>query len=105
MNLIEIRGVPRLLRLLTLHPVFSATGEGGATALHCAAGTDRADLTSLLLDHGAAVDSLDQERNTPLHWAARRLSMATARLLVERGADVKKPGKDSWTALRECEDV
>jgi ankyrin repeat protein len=47
------------------------------------------------------VDGLDQARMTPLHWAAQKCCISAVKALIVAGADVKKPGKDAWTALRE----
>ncbi|KAL1494475.1 hypothetical protein ABEB36_010071 [Hypothenemus hampei] len=43
--------------------------ECGKTALHHAAQRDLQDILLLLIDHGANVNSLDHNRNTPLHLA------------------------------------
>ena len=79
----------------------SRLGEGGSTALHCAAADNRSDLVTLLLDHGAKVESLDQGRDTPLHWACRNIATDACKALLEKGADVNRAGKDAWTGLRE----
>jgi ankyrin repeat protein len=47
------------------------TGNNDETPLHltCASYGNVRDIVRLLLDDGAAVDALDNRRNTPLHWA------------------------------------
>ena len=69
--------------------------------MHVAAESNRADLVGLLLEHGAQVDALDQLRDTPLHRASRKVARAACKALLDRGADVKRNGKDAWTCLRE----
>ncbi len=44
---------------------------------------------------------MDQQRNMPLHWAAKAIAIDAVRLLVDKKAGVEAPGKDAWTALRE----
>ena len=61
----------------------------GLSALHFAAFSGDAAVTTLLLDHGAAIDARARNRflNTPLQVALLTGSEATARVLLERGAD------------------
>jgi len=68
--------------------------------LHIAASLHRADLTTLLLDHGAPIDAVVQEelprgasrranpyRRAALHEAAKKGNVECVRVLLERGAD------------------
>ncbi|KAL6765307.1 ankyrin repeat-containing domain protein [Haematococcus lacustris] len=82
-------------------------GPGGATYLHqvaaskaAAAGSEAA--TALLLEAGASVGALDQERCTPLMVACRAGAWAVGRQLLAAGADVKAVGRNQWTALHFC---
>jgi ankyrin repeat protein len=61
----------------------------GLSALHFAAFSGDASVTTLLLDNGAAVDARARNRifNTPLQVALLTGSEATAHVLLERGAD------------------
>jgi uncharacterized protein len=61
----------------------------GWSALHFAAFSGDAALTTLLLDNGAAVDARARNRffNTPLQVALLGGNEASARVLLERGAD------------------
>lgn len=61
----------------------------GETALFLAARHDRSEIAELLLNAGAQLDRREPSfLQTPLHVAVRENSLNTARLLVERGADV-----------------
>jgi ankyrin repeat protein len=61
----------------------------GLSALHFAAFSGNAEVTTLLLDNGAAVDARARNRflNTPLQVALLGGNEATTRVLLERGAD------------------
>ena len=61
----------------------------GLSALHFAAFSGDAAVTTLLLDHGAEVDARARNAflNTPLQVALLPGNEATARVLLERGAD------------------
>jgi ankyrin repeat protein len=55
---------------------------------------------ALLLDHGAAIDAVDDEfRSTPLGFAARWGQFEMVRLLLDRGADRDLAGADWSTPL------
>lgn len=45
--------------------------EEGVSLLHLSARWDRAEMTQILIDHGAQVDIRLKNRSTPLHVAAR----------------------------------
>ncbi|GFH09346.1 ANK_REP_REGION domain-containing protein [Haematococcus lacustris] len=66
-----------------------------------AAGSEAA--TALLLEAGASVVALDQERCTPLMVACKAGAWAVGRQLLAAGADVKAVGRNQWTALRPAE--
>ena len=82
----------------------TATDGMSRTPLHLAASYNtNADVASLLIDQGADINAVDAERprpplwhdgfargQTPLHKAAIASNMAVAKLLLSRGADVKK---------------
>lgn len=61
----------------------------GLSALHFAAFSGDIAVTTLLLDHGAALDARARNgfRNTPLQVALLTGSEGTARVLLDRGAD------------------
>jgi ankyrin repeat protein len=68
------------------------------TLLHHMAAEGELGKARLLLDHGAAVDGIDDEyRSTPLGVAARRGQRGMVELLLERGADPSLSGA-SWSA-------
>ncbi|KAF3001052.1 hypothetical protein E8E15_000334 [Penicillium rubens] len=56
--------------------------------IHYAAMGDCTELLSRLLDIGAPIDDRDQNKRTPLSWAAEYGSYNATRILVENGAQV-----------------
>ena len=70
------------------------------TLLHHMAAEGEIGKARLLLDHGAAIDAIDEEyRSTPLGVAARRGQLAMVELLLARGADVDRAGMPWATPL------
>lgn len=68
--------------------------ESGRTALHFSALGGHPKVVEFLLDSGADVNVLDNNNDSPLHFAVQAGSsgVATAQLLLHRGADVDQPG-------------
>ncbi|KAK3687857.1 ankyrin repeat-containing domain protein [Podospora appendiculata] len=50
----------------------NAPGNGGKRPLHVAVASRRRDFVLLLLEHGATVDTIDDDQNTPLHILCSR---------------------------------
>jgi ankyrin repeat protein len=70
------------------------------TLLHHMAAEGEIGKARLLLDHGAAIDAIDEEyRSTPLGVAARRGQLAMVDLLLSRGADPERAGMPWATPL------
>jgi len=70
------------------------------TMLHYMAQQGDVGKATLLLDHGADLDAIDEEyRSTPLGFAARWGQRELALLLIQRGADVNKSGAEWATPL------
>jgi uncharacterized protein len=64
------------------------------TLLHDMAHTGDVEKATLLLDHGADINAIDDEyRSTPLGYAARWGHREVVNLLLERGADPNKAGE------------
>lgn len=64
----------------------------GKTALHHYAGRGEVDNVLLLLEHGADIDSLEDEyHGTPLAWAAAEGHLNVVRLLLDHGAAPELP--------------
>ncbi|MBZ0188208.1 MAG: ankyrin repeat domain-containing protein [Candidatus Obscuribacterales bacterium] len=65
--------------------------EAGAKIdLHCAAALNMVSIVRKLLDEGYPVDQEDQIGRTPLHRAIQGDAHEVVRLLLEKGADMKK---------------
>jgi ankyrin repeat protein len=69
---------------------------GGLSALHLAA-RESANVTQLLLDAGARVDTQDRSGQTPLYHAAEAGTARTVQLLLARGASAAAKGA-LWAA-------
>jgi len=80
---------------------FDINARGGyhSTSLHAAVTTGNVDIALLLLDHGAKVNTLDDEGWSPLHRASRCGRLDVLELLLEQQADVNIPGNDEQTPL------
>ena len=101
----EERGVD-VARLLLEHCVdVHAQNKYLNTALHLAAFKGRAEVTRLLLSHGANPNMGNYENLTPLHQASggnndlQEQDDSIARLLLEHGADVSAQDKNKSTPL------
>lgn len=71
----------------------------GKTALHVATAHDRADIVSLLLQHGAAVNACSDGGWTPLHNACDKGCEAIVQILLRAGAHVNSQLLNGVTAL------
>jgi ankyrin repeat protein len=72
----------------------------GKTPLHLAATFDRKDAVAALVKRGAALEARDPYGRTALVLCAReRGGVATARILLDAGADVNAPDKFDETAV------
>jgi ankyrin repeat protein len=73
--------------------------ESGLSLLHEAVGSLNNKATQLLLEHGAAVDSLDRRKMTALHYAASHRNLELTKLLLEAGADPNLQDEEGHTPL------
>ncbi|KAJ5595478.1 uncharacterized protein N7459_001686 [Penicillium hispanicum] len=73
----------------------------GVTPLHTASDSrnQNVGLLSLLLDHGADPNAIDNGRQTPLHWAAAGTVEEKLKVLLDRGAPVNAQNAAGQTAL------
>jgi ankyrin repeat protein len=72
----------------------------GATALHHAAGQGHCGVARSLLNACSALLGLeDEDRETPLAWAARGRRPRMIRLLIESGACANRRNAHGWTPL------
>ena len=80
----------------------TARSSDGFTALHLAIFAQQETAARLILDHGGdlnAMSSGEIAHVPPLRTAAHVRSVAMAKLLLDAGADVNRPGEDGSTAL------
>lgn len=84
---------PSIIKLLVAHglDVNVKGAYDDCTALHLAAWNDKVDAASALLDAGAAIDAESGKihSNTPMGWAIVAGSLGVAKLLLERGCEVR----------------
>lgn len=92
----------RLVAVLDADPAaVHAFSVDGWTALHLAGHFGQTAAAGRLLDRGADPGALSRNRsgNTALHAALAGRRFETARLLVERGADVNAADAEGWTPV------
>jgi ankyrin repeat protein len=79
--------------------VLNSEDRQGSTALATAASRGKADVCSVLIEHGVNVQCSDEEGNSPLHHFARRGDLEMVKKLVDCGADVDVHNQDGESAL------
>jgi ankyrin repeat protein len=62
--------------------------DRGMTALHLACGYAGEEMISFLLERGANINALLNNRQSPLHWAVASNILEKVKLLVVSGADI-----------------
>ncbi|KAK5621552.1 hypothetical protein CRENBAI_001606 [Crenichthys baileyi] len=75
------------------------TTESGFTPLHIAAHYGNVNVSTLLLNRGAAVDFTARNEITPLHVASKRGNTNMVALLLDRGAQIDAKTRDGLTPL------
>ena len=65
--------------------------------LQCASQLGHHDVVQFLLNHGADVNSQQDNHSTPLHWAAYLGDVNIVRVLLEHNADVNSKDDSGWT--------
>ena len=88
-----------------LDDIHASLNEKGATnpigpfkrsLFHYAAMGDCTELIRFLLQNGAAVDCRDQNKRTPLSWAAEYGALNTVKILLENGAEINSTDDMFW---------
>ncbi|XP_061101396.1 ankyrin-2-like isoform X2 [Conger conger] len=74
-------------------------GKSGFTPLHIAAHYGNVNVSTLLLNRGAAVDFTARNGITPLHVASKRGNTGMVALLLDRGAQIDAKTRDGLTPL------
>ncbi|XP_045577490.1 ankyrin-2b isoform X23 [Salmo salar] len=74
-------------------------GKSGFTPLHIAAHYGNVNVSTLLLNRGAAVDFTARNGITPLHVASKRGNTNMVRLLLDRGSQIDAKTRDGLTPL------
>ncbi|CAL8297716.1 unnamed protein product [Merluccius merluccius] len=73
----------------------------GVTALHVAAALDYPEMTRFLLDRKVDMEArTQQDRQTPLHYAAKSGAVGTIRMLLQAGADISSRDYKDRTPLQ-----
>uniref|UniRef100_A0A8K9UN63 Ankyrin 2a, neuronal n=1 Tax=Oncorhynchus mykiss TaxID=8022 RepID=A0A8K9UN63_ONCMY len=75
------------------------TTESGFTPLHIAAHYGNVNVSTLLLNRGAAIDFTARNGITPLHVASKRGNTNMVALLLDRGAQIDAKTRDGLTPL------
>jgi ankyrin repeat protein len=101
--LLELGADPLLPNFNNTTPLLAAAGVGTAEPLEEAGEENEAlEAVKMLLDHGADVNTVDNNGDTAMHGAAYNIYPLVAKLLAERGADPQvwsKPNKAGLTPL------
>ena len=101
--LLELGADPLLPNVNNTTPLMAAAGLGTKEALEEAGEESEAlEAVTMLLDHGADVNGVDNNGDTAMHGAAYNNYPRVVNLLAERGADPKiwnKPNKAGRTPL------
>jgi ankyrin repeat protein len=101
--LLELGADPLLPNVNNTTPLMAAAGLGTKEALEEAGEESEAlEAVTMLLDHGADVNGVDDNGDTAMHGAAYNNYPRVVNLLAERGADPKiwnKPNKAGRTPL------
>jgi len=84
----NIGGIPRLM-----------VSFKGHTALHFASENGHTQMITLLLKHGANIDALNKNKESPLMAAARKGRLESISLLIQAGADITLWSYGEFTAL------
>ena len=80
--------------------VVNLVDESGNTVLHLAAHFGSSTIVSGLLKNGANAGALNKDKQTPLHWAAKKGHEAAVEILLnQEGIDLNAVDKDDLTAL------
>lgn len=79
--------------------VLKATEWDGATLLHIAVGQNQTDMAAFLLDRGADVNAITQDRLTPLHMASQNGNISIIQLLLDHKAKINPVDSKGWTPL------
>jgi hypothetical protein len=74
--------------LIVEHPEHVNARRGNETPMHAAVFTDRADILSLLIEHGADMEGLYLDSWTPLNLAAWYGKLEVGQSLLNRGANI-----------------
>ncbi|XP_072942618.1 uncharacterized protein [Epargyreus clarus] len=86
----------RVTELLTEHPgLKDERDENGLTALHWAADRDASEALAAAIQGGCDINAVDNNDQTPLHYAASCGHIKSTKLLLEAGAALLKDDEDS----------
>src|SRR5690348_2393756 len=55
------------------------------------------EVAKILMEYGAMVNAVDEQKETPLHWACAEGRSSMIQLLIQRGADVHITDEDGNT--------
>ncbi|XP_022110135.1 kinase D-interacting substrate of 220 kDa-like isoform X2 [Acanthaster planci] len=73
--------------------------EGGQTALMCAAQAGKLELVQELLDRGADIKAIDEDRWTALIFASKEGHLDIVKALLTKGAEIDHTDVNGWSAL------
>ncbi len=92
---VKIGDLSKVSHLAKLGAPLDQPGRLGSTALHLAAGHDRAEVAACLLEYGAMIEDADNFGKTPLMTACQHDAARVVNVLLGAGAAVEANGKQA----------
>jgi len=86
-----------MLVLILVHMSITASAE---EIVEAAKKGDLKTVQEILAQNPSKLNSLDEEKYTPLHWACMRAHWDIAKYLIDQGADLNLQGGDGGTPLQ-----
>jgi ankyrin repeat protein len=97
---------PEIFELSTAMPVSPSDPPDASTPLHWATACGHLEMVKLLLDHGAAIGAVNEDKWMPIHYAAQYGHADIVALLAKRGSPLgaeTTPGYSPFTYAAACD--
>jgi ankyrin repeat protein len=101
-ELIEIMShgkIDQIRAALKRDPSIAVSINGENCFVHCVARNNTAEALALFVEHGADINTINEDGRSPLHEASDSGNISTAEYLISRGAELNSSDKDGCTPL------